>query len=396
MNIFVIPSWYPGRDGDVSGIFFKEQAVALGEMYPETKIAISLWGQSEYFLYLKRLQDSVSALMAFAASRPSSKRNLRDNVAEYETPALSWTMRLFRGNGNALLKANRHNLRRAAGDIGHFDVIHAHVSYPAGWIAMKLSRETGIPYLITEHMGPFPLRPYMRDGRLREEIAEALGNASGTIAVSTWLSGQIREYCPAKPDVIPNMVDEDFFFPSETDRYRDPVFFTLGSMEPGKGISDLLHAIALVAGKGRRAHFRIGGTGRYEKTYRRLAEKLEIEESVAWLGRLDRKRVRQEMSCCDVFILPSHLESFGVVYAEAIACGKPVIATRCGGPEGIVNDTNGVLVDVGSIEQIAEAIILMSTNYKQYDCGAIRQDFLERFSKKVVTKQIMEVYRKCV
>jgi len=99
------------------------------------------------------------------------------------------------------------------------------------------------------------------------------------------------------------------------------------------------------------------------------------------------------MQNSDCFVLASQSESFGTVYIEAIACGKPIIATRCGGPESIVNDGNGILVPVDDYEKLAEAIIKMITESDKYDPVAIRKDFLDRFSKKVVVEKYVKIYK---
>ena len=70
-----------------------------------------------------------------------------------------------------------------------------------------------------------------------------------------------------------------------------------------------------------------------------------LEQRVRLLGALSREQARDELRGCDCFVLPSRHESFGVVLAEATACGRPVISTRCGGPESIVTKENGILVE---------------------------------------------------
>lgn len=97
---------------------------------------------------------------------------------------------------------------------------------------------------------------------------------------------------------------------------------------------------------------------------------------------------------CDafVFVLTSHHETFGVVYAEALACGKPIIATRCGGPESIVTSENGVLVNVGDITAIRDALLKVIRDREQYHPEVIRTDFLARFSRPAVSSQLKQLY----
>ena len=139
---------------------------------------------------------------------------------------------------------------------------------------------------------------------------------------------------------------------------------------------------------------RIGGEGQFLSDYKQLAIKLQINEYIKWLGGLDRNEAKQEYQQCDSFILPSHLETFGVVYAEAIACGKPVIGTYAGGPECIINKVNGLLVKVGDIEDLASKMEFMIENIKQYKSTNIRLDFESKFSKKIVIPELFNLYNR--
>jgi glycosyltransferase involved in cell wall biosynthesis len=113
---------------------------------------------------------------------------------------------------------------------------------------------------------------------------------------------------------------------------------------------------------------------------------------VYFIGRVDRNEAPKLFSSSHVYVMPSCHESFGIVFAEAIASGLPVIATRCGGPEDIVNEFNGILIDVEDIEGLSKAIEYMFENYNKYDPKIIREDFEKGFSKKAVVSKLLEIY----
>lgn len=71
---------------------------------------------------------------------------------------------------------------------------------------------------------------------------------------------------------------------------------------------------------------------------------------------MDRGAVLAWMQACHVFVLPCLFETFGVVVIEAHACGRPVIATICGGPEDNISEANGMLVTAGDVDALAEAL----------------------------------------
>jgi len=397
MNLFVIPSWYPHRCFPWEGVFLVEQARAIAGTRPQWNVGLSLWGQGEGFVSAAHLLKSPRCLLDALALRPG-ERELAGNLVEFTSPALWWPERNLGGNKAALLEANRRNLRRAIARFGSVDVIHAHVSYPAGWLAMRLSEETGIPYVVTEHMGPFPLPVYARpDGRLKPIIREPLERAAAGIAVSPGLAKTIAEHGIPEPEVIPNLLDERLY---RADALPDPehfTFFTLCAMDPVKRVSDLLKGIARFMGdlpeRDRpRARFRIGGDGALFGAHRREAHELRLDAHVAWLGQVPRERAREEFAGCDCFVLTSRHESFGIVFVEAAACGKPAIATRCGGPELIVTPESGVLVGVGDIEGIAGALRFMFENGRNVDAAAIRRQAVERYGREAVVARLEAIY----
>jgi glycosyltransferase involved in cell wall biosynthesis len=263
---------------------------------------------------------------------------------------------------------------------------------------MRLCEESGIPYVVTEHMGPFPLPVYRTPTGLPSFIREPLERAQARIAVSPTLAEQVESFGIVKPSFVPNLVDERLYRPEAARPQREFVFFTLCGMETAKGVDDLLEAIALMLPRlpeeqRHQVRFRLGGEGPALERFRRHARRLGLDAWVTWLGLLSREHSRVEYQSCDAFVLTSHRESFGIVFVEATACGKPVIATRCGGPEAIVTPENGLLVEVGDIGQIADALESMVRGERAFDAGAIRIQFLERFSRSAVVSQLEEIYR---
>ena len=160
-------------------------------------------------------------------------------------------------------------------------------------------------------------------------------------------------------------------------------------MVPQKGIDTLLQAFAH---SNLDAFLRIGGNGAYTRQYKRLANELGIGDNVTWLGELDKRTALYEYQNCDAFVLPSRHESMGVVFVEAMACGKPVIASICGGPEEFVNDDCGYLVVPENEVDLAMAMNKMINNHKRFIPEIIRDHVLSGFSKKVVSKQIVDLY----
>lgn len=399
MNVFIIPSWYPSTSNPIAGIFFKEQATYIAELYESIHVGISLWGQSDAdFAINRQVLSSFKALGRYAATGKHTRiTSLRENLHELFTPTLNLPVKVSGGNISGILKANFSNFKAYQEQFGKVDVIHAHVSYPAGYTALALARHFAIPYLITEHMGPFPFKAFLtKDGKIKPELSLPINKADKVIAVSPKLVEDISKFGLQKPLFIPNVINEDFFTPKQADKASPFQFFTLATLSTEKGIDDLLQAIKLVLAKYKAVNFKIGGGGNLLDHYKAKAKALGLEQHVDWLGELTRSEAKKHYQQSHAFVLPSHGETFGVVYAEAIACGKPVIATRCGGPECIVDENNGLLANVKDPQDLAEKILFMIAHYQNFDAVKIREGFDAKFSKNAVIPQIVAVYKSLV
>ena len=100
------------------------------------------------------------------------------------------------------------------------------------------------------------------------------------------------------------------------------------------------------------------------------------------------------MQKCDIFVLSSKIETFGVVLIEAMACGKPVVATKCGGPESIVVNTElGELVE-NSEDAFVQGLETVINGIERYDNEKIRDYVVANFSPEVLADKLTEIYEK--
>ena len=155
----------------------------------------------------------------------------------------------------------------------------------------------------------------------------------------------------------------------------------------------MLQAIARWRPDPREVEFRIGGDGPMRIAYMAMTKNLGIADRVNWLGSVSRQDAPRLFGECHAYVMPSRHETFGVVYAEAIASGKPIIATRSGGPEFIVNEINGRLVEIGDIDELANTMAWMRDNWRYFDPQLIRKDFEQRFSRSAVISQLLKLYQ---
>ncbi len=110
-----------------------------------------------------------------------------------------------------------------------------------------------------------------------------------------------------------------------------------------------------------------------------MCRELKLEDRVDFLGGLPPESVPAELATADAYAMASNTETFCVALAEALAMGLPAVATRCGGPEEMVHEGNGLLVPTGGLETLAEAMRLLYRDRDRYDSDHLREDCRARF-----------------
>jgi glycosyltransferase involved in cell wall biosynthesis len=133
-----------------------------------------------------------------------------------------------------------------------------------------------------------------------------------------------------------------------------------------------------------------------EQKLREQAVALGLGDRVTFLGRQPPAEVARLMAESAVVVLPSRAESFGAVLVEALACGTPVVATRCGGPEDIVNDAVGKLVPVGDPEALTEALAVVLADPAHFDPNLLRRYAVENFDWDPIVDRVHDVYLEAV
>lgn len=274
---------------------------------------------------------------------------------------------------------------------GKPDIIHAHNFLYAGLIANYLKEKYGINYIVTEHSSSF-FRSKLFALKI-ESIRQSAKNALKTTAVSFAFQKVLKQYINTEIDLLSNTVDSFFFqndFKSnENDRF---VFLNIASLDKNKNQELLIKSFEKLAKLNNKIYLNIAGDGYIRNYLENLVKELNIEKQVNFLGRISQERVRDEMMQSDCFVLSSNFETFGVVLIEALACGLPLIATKCGGPEDIVNEQNGILIDVENQLQLENAMFTMYKNVNKYDKDKLRNYAKDRFGEDTFIKNVMKYY----
>ena len=268
-----------------------------------------------------------------------------------------------------------------------YDLIHSHY-WLSGMVGATLSREWSAPHVTTFHTlakTKMRARPGEREPQLRQDIEGHVMSVADGIVVSTDEERQdvIRHYDAPRRNVhvIPAGVNLEMFQPVDRDAARaelgireERVILYVGRIEPLKGIDILLRAIPMLeygqdpassTGQALRVMVVGGNPGNDAELDRlkSLTAELGISDYVTFTGSVPQSTLPTYYSAADVFVLPSHSESFGLAPLEAMACGTPVVVSRVGGMKTFVNSgENGYLVPWRCPESFAQRLDVLLAN----------------------------------
>lgn len=374
LKILILPGWYPTKENPVSGVFVREQAQAVAR-YDDVVV-----------LYAEPSSAPLRGLYELSDSREDGLRTVRVHYRRLPVPGTTTLLA-----GWVHLAGVRTLLRSGFRP----DVIHAHVYY-AGARAVLLGKLLGIPVVITEHSTEFPRRALTRRGYW--EARFAMGRAQAVLPVSENLRDAIKAYgIRARFRVVPNVFRADLFYPADAtsgqrNGHEPKRLLTVALLAEKKGISYLLEAVARLRRDRQDFRLDIVGDGEIRGRLEAQAAELGVADLVQFHGVKPKEEVARFMRQCDIFVLPSLVEPFGVVVIEALACGKPVVVTDSGGPGEIVNDSTGLVVPPGDAQALATALNDMLDRYPSYDPACIAAYAKERYGPDAIGQVLHDTY----
>jgi glycosyltransferase involved in cell wall biosynthesis len=281
-----------------------------------------------------------------------------------------------------------------------FDLIHAHTICPDGFAAARLVQRSGIPVLCTIHGSDINIYPH-RTRLTRAITEEAIQSVDRIVTVCQALKAGTLELATPKREitVVPNGVDLGRFCAVDRRQARAELGLPRGGkmllfasrLDEDKGLSYLLAALKEVLSRGSHCLLAVLGAGPYQQLLEREVAELGLKDAVILAGPRPHTEIATWMSACDLLVLPSLHEGSPLPIYEALACGRPVVATHVGGiPELITGDDYGLLVPPAEPAALAGA--LLAALCKEWDSERIREHG-QQYTWGHVAEQVMQVYR---
>ena len=379
MKVLFITNWYPSPDFSYGGVFVREYAKAVR-------------AAGNYVVVLHLPQQGTRGLRELWTMEEENDPELSEGIPTYHVRHRRLPLR---GSSYPFyLRAASGAYRRLREGGFEPDIIHAHI-YGAGVPAIRIGKRDGIPVVVSEQFTGFPRRTLgraeVRKARYVYEHA-ALG-----LPVSEHLQRSIEAYgIRGRFEVVPNVVDTALFFTAQRElKLKGPRrMIFVGNLEATehKGYPTLLEALTLLGKRRSDWSLDVIGEGPERPEYQRRTEAANLPAPVVFHGAKPKREVAEMMRGSDLFVLPTKMETFGCVIAEALACGLPVVSTTVGNVPDLVPRGAGILVPPDDPPALAEALDSVLSNLGAYDRDAIAADARGRYSLEAVGAQLQGIY----
>lgn len=390
----------------------RPRVLVLSRSYPSDLLStLGIWVERPTRLLAKRCEmtvispvpwcpplPAVPPLAQYVRFRSIPRRETRQGVDVLRP-------RFLVGPGTLLYPLEAHAYELAVRRVVHalhrarpFDLVHAHFIYPDGVVAHRLARRLGIPFVVTEHA---PWTGWLDRLGVARQALPAAAAAALLLPVSGFVAATIRSYLGdrVRTEVLPVGVDEALFRPAAADRRRREQILFVGLINYTKGVDVLLHAVRLLVRERPNVRLLLAGGAHYrdtllqERALRNLSTSLGLDGCVSFLGKIPPADAARLMGESAVVVLPSRAESFGAVLVEALACGTPVVSTRSGGPEDVLTDSVGVLVEPDDPAALAAALADVLEHPECYPAEDLREHAVRRFGLHALAGRLEAVYR---
>ena len=378
MLIYVIPSWYKTEKNPENCIFIYEQIRELKKLGHQIVVLspqqLSIQSRQKVNNEILKVDDA--------------------GIATYYTEFYSvWPSKFRKIYLRSFSRKLEVLYKQAVCDYGEPDLLYAHFSFAAGYAASQMN--TGHPLVVEEHFS-YLMKKNIDNG-LKKCLIDTVKSADKFICVSDGLKQMIEKHIGEFDNIItiPNMINPCFKYYKKIDN-NSFVFFSLGSLIPRKGFKELIEAFSEEFKRDKEIELIIGGSGEEKGILETLIAEKGMTGRITLAGQLTREESLEYFINCNAFVLASKAETYGLVYREALAVGRPIISTRHGGFDSDWDESYGILIDVDNPRQLRTALREIYVNYSHYNGELISTKCLQSCGPSSVAAQLESVFKSVI
>ena len=390
MNILHLLSWFPSPDDPTLGNFCVRMIDALPEECHSVILSVC---------------DGKDMTKSFEVKEIKGARHT--HVQIYIRPPKVNAIRKLK-----MLRMYQYGLKYIKRHFFEPDLVHLHVAYPLGQVALLWKKLFGYKYVMTEHWTIY--QPQNKDvlvGRLKKKIVKIANNAELIMPVSLDLQHCMEGHGVRNHfQVIYNLVNTDMFKLGQpcidsslrtnlrgNDMHggKKRMLHISTLRDEAKNFSGILRVVEKL--KQQRDDFELHVIHDYEAPeFKAFVKDHNLTDCVIFHGKKTSAEVAEAYQKADFFVLFSNFENLPCVIVEAFASGVPVLSTSVGGIAEIVSDERGILIPQGDEEALLQGMNQMLDHCREYDREAIRDYAIKTFAAQNIGRQIFEVYKEVV
>lgn len=381
LKVLFLCEWYPNRNDAYNGLFIHNHAKAVADYCKVTVIYVGIDKTliSKNYDIDDKTENNLRIIRIYYKNTYTGVDLLDKAIKAY---------RYF----NALYKGLKIYQKAYARP----HIIHVNIVGRAAAIAFILKKLKKIPYIVTEHWtGYLPQSGKFR-GLFKRYFTKLIINNANTV---TTVSNNLRKCMLAHNlngnyEIVPNVVNTDINVPK---KYSQKIIALNISdlVDEMKNISGLINVVAAVVSSRPEFELHILGQGPDREKLEKFASELNLlNKNVFFFNYVPHEKVCEIIASSSFLIVNSRYETFSVVATEALACGIPVLTTRCGGPEEFINEENGMVIPPDNPEELVKGILWMSENYQTFSEEKLKSFVQLNFSRQVVAAKFLNLYKK--
>lgn len=365
IKVLIIPESFPTDENPVAGIFIKDQIEALSK-----ECDVSVFNSNPWYRGVYEQVDGARFydFHLFTKRIPTIAKPV--GYAWWESQSL-----------------------RIAKKIPKPDIIHLHGAAMRGKWVEKLADYWGIPYVVTEHTGPWSA--ISSRARIFARARQTLANAAVVMPVSNHLKQEMLDsgVSAKRWEVFGNPVDTEFFSLRNSSLTSSRNILFLGRLDDFKGGLRTLKAFHKVGDEIPGYRLTIAGTGEESAEIAKYIADNNLTGRVEFLNQsFSREEMKLLFQQASFLVFPSLFESFGLVAAEAMSTGLPVILTDRTGPTDFTSPDVAIAVNPESVDEIGAAMVEMANRLNGFSPSDVREYVEKNFGFEKYLENVARIY----